>query len=278
MRRLIEFHHFASPEKRRHRLRWLLMLLFILAVLALMIRALAAGETQAAWSLFSPGGEKQVRLRDNDALGFIRDIYEMISPAVVGVIAVSETQPQQNAGELQIGSGSGLIFSADGYIITNYHVVANARELSVSLADGRIAEASLVGAEPAGDLALLKVELTGLPTARFGDSDALCVGDVVFPIGNPGGEQFARSMTMGLISGIDRQMLLADGNLYSLLQTDAAINPGNSGGPLVNCDGEVIGVNSAKIVDADFEGMGFAIPINTVRVFIDATLPEAAGQ
>ena len=100
----------------------------------------------------------------------------------------------------------------------------------------------------------------------------------VFAIGNPGGEQFARSLTMGVISGVERQLLLSDGYEYNLLQTDAAINPGNSGGPLVDCHGCVIGINSVKIVDADFEGMGFAIPINTVRQVLEEDDPDLFSQ
>lgn len=241
-----------------------LSLLALLAMIVLAGRSLAA-PVRPAWSLFpsQPAG--------SSSLSFISDVYEEISPAVVGIAAVDA---DATAGELQVGTGSGLIFDPAGYIITNYHVVAGADALTVSLADGRSAEAEIVGSEPAGDLALLRISLPDLPAAPLGDSAKLRVGEVVFPIGNPGGEQFARSMTMGLISGVDRQMLLADGNLYTLLQTDAAINPGNSGGPLVDCQGNVVGINSAKIVDADFEGMGFAIPIDTVKAFIGELLPE----
>ena len=204
----------------------------------------------------------------------IAAIYQQVEQSVVGVMNVSD----DGAGNLTLASGSGVILTADGYIVTNYHVVAQATELSVSLADGRSVAARLIGAEPAGDLALLKAELEHLTPATLGSSGELRVGDLVFPIGNPGGEQFARSMTMGLVSGLDRKLVLADGNLYTLLQTDAAINPGNSGGPLVNREGVVVGINSAKIVDADFEGMGFAIPADTVQAFLQTCLPQVFSR
>ncbi len=206
--------------------------------------------------------------RDASAIGSeIRtlgcEIYDAVSPAVVCINAVYESEDT-----LKLGSGSGFIFDTRGYIITNYHVIANATDLSVSLADQRTTSATVIAYEESGDLALLKIDLDNLPVATLGSSEDLKVGQLVFPIGNPGGEQFARSITMGIISGLGREMILSDGNLYSLIQTDAAINPGNSGGPLVDAYGKVIGVNSVKIVDADFEGMGFAIPIDTVRSFL----------
>ncbi len=272
MRRHISvFHLQPGRHSKRSRTLRLLTALFLLIFTVLLFRF--SGGAQAAWSFF-PQEERMDGIAGHDALDFISEIYDRISPAVVGVLTLQEGVLPDGNDALQAGSGSGLILRADGYIITNYHVIAAAQEISISLADGRTAEAQLVDAEQGSDLALLKIDLDGLPVAKLGDSSQLRVGDVVFPIGNPGGEQFARSMTMGLISGIDRQMLLSDGNLYSLLQTDAAINPGNSGGPLVNCAGEVIGINSVKIVDADFEGMGFAIPINTVLDFLAGAIPQ----
>lgn len=256
----------SKPDLLRHRFSWRTLLIIVIMLVLFLLPQPTAWGRLLDWD--KPA---------NQQFSFISDIYEDISPAVVGVDAISPTD-SEDSDELQYGSGSGLIFSEDGYIITNYHVVSGALEVQVTLADGRSAIAEVIATEPAGDLALLHVDLDNLPIAPLGNSDNLRVGDVVFPIGNPGGEQFARSMTMGLISGIDRQLLLEDGNLYSLLQTDAAINPGNSGGPLVNCSGEVVGINSVKIVNADFEAMGFAIPINTVRAMIDESLPGAVKQ
>lgn len=167
------------------------------------------------------------------------------------------------------GSGSGVIFSSDGYIITNNHVISGADKIFVHLADGRQCEATLIGQDKRCDLALLRIELPDLPVATLGDSDKVVVGELALAIGNPGGERFARSLTMGVISGLNRLVETSEGSQFKLIQTDAAINPGNSGGPLVNSRGEVIGINSVKIADANFEGMGFAIPVNTVRRVID---------
>jgi len=205
-------------------------------------------------------------------LSFIADLFDDVSPSVV---FISNLLEDDGSDIVQMGSGSGVICSEQGYIITNYHVVADAAALEVHLLDGRKAEAEVVAESRESDLALLKIDLDQLAPADLGDSDDVRVGDVVFPIGNPGGEQFSRSMTMGIISGIDRQLILEDGCLSSLLQTDAAINPGNSGGPLVNSNGEIIGINSIKIVDAEFEGMGFAVPANTVVEVLSPLCPDA---
>lgn len=247
---------------RRGRLRLLfIMIPFAIATIALLQLTV------------SPEGERsffaQTDERGDDRLSFIADIYRRVAPSVVGI----ESLRDDEAGSVSLGAGSGVIVSEQGFIVTNYHVVAGASALTVTLADGRSSEAMLIASDEKADLALLHVELDGLLPAELGLSGELQVGDVVFPIGNPGGEQFARSMTMGLISGIDRRLALSEGSLEALLQTDAAINPGNSGGPLVDCRGVVVGINSAKIVDEDFEGMGFAIPADTVRAFLETALP-----
>ncbi len=193
-------------------------------------------------------------------------VAEQVSPTVVYI--------ENIVGDGVSGSGSGVIISPKGYIITNNHVVAECDSLEVYLADGRQAGGELVGADSSVDLALVKIDLPDLPAARLGDSTSLSVGQLVFAIGNPGGAQFARSMTMGLVSGLNRSLQLPDGDITNLIQTDAAINPGNSGGPLVNLDGEVIGITSIKIVDAYFEGMGFAVPINTaIEVIENLAIP-----
>ncbi|MCR4962295.1 MAG: trypsin-like peptidase domain-containing protein [Firmicutes bacterium] len=201
----------------------------------------------------SPAQEKYVRA--------IVGVAEQVSPTVVYI--------ENIAGHAAGGSGSGVIVSPKGYIITNNHVVAGCDALEVYLADGRRAKGRLVGADSSVDLALVKIDLPDLPAARLGDSAALSVGQLVFAIGNPGGARFSRSMTMGLVSGLNRVLQLPDGDMADLIQTDAAINPGNSGGPLVNLEGEVVGITSIKIVDTCFEGMGFAVPINTAVAVID---------
>jgi S1-C subfamily serine protease len=157
--------------------------------------------------------------------------------------------------------GSGVIIAADGVIVTNYHVVARSDETVVTLADGRRFQARLVGADAATDLAILKIDADGLPTASWGDSDTIEVGEMVWAIGNPFG--LDRTLTYGIVSAIGRRGVL-ENPLQEFLQTDAAINPGNSGGPLVDVHGRVMGITTA-IVGKDFTGIGFAIPSNTAR-------------
>jgi len=213
--------------------------------------------------------------KNEQAFSFIQDVFSQASPAVAYISCASLQKDENQKEVLTLGSGSGVIISEDGYIVTNYHVIANALEVEVILADGRRADAAIIAEAPMDDLALLKIELEALSVAVLGDSEEVRVGQLVFPIGNPGGAQFSRSMTMGVISGVDREVELSAGRLAHLLQTDAAINPGNSGGPLVDCSGCVIGINSIKIVDPEFESMGFAIPINRVVEILQPMCPAA---
>jgi serine protease Do len=163
-----------------------------------------------------------------------------------------------------VGSGSGFIIDAkNGYIVTNNHVIAGAEKLIVSLADGRNLDAKLVGGDERTDLAVVQIADTkDLVATQLGDSSKLQVGEPVVAIGNPGGQEFARSVTTGVVSATNRILNIPGEASFNLIQTDAAINPGNSGGPLVNYQGQVIGINSAKNQEPGFEGMGFAIPIS----------------
>lgn len=194
----------------------------------------------------------------------IIDIASTVGPAVVGVANFQVRGSIFGSGGLtEVGSGSGFIIDAqNGYIVTNNHVVEGAEKLIISLADGRDVAGTLVGGDPRTDLAVVKIEDTqNLKSVQLGDSKALRVGEWVVAIGNPGGREFARTVTVGVVSATDRFLLLQGEASFSLIQTDAAINPGNSGGPLVNYSGQVIGINSAKKDAPGFEGMGFAIPI-----------------
>jgi S1-C subfamily serine protease len=157
--------------------------------------------------------------------------------------------------------GSGVIIEKDGVIVTNYHVVANSDEIDVTLADGRRFQARLVGADPASDLAVLRIDAHDLPTAIWGDSDTVEVGEMVWAIGNPFG--LDRTLTYGIVSAVGRRGVL-DSPYQEFLQTDASINPGNSGGPLVDVHGRIMGITTA-IVGKDYSGIGFAIPSNTAR-------------
>ncbi len=174
--------------------------------------------------------------------------------------------------EPQAGIGSGVIVSAEGYILTNNHVVEGANDIEVSLGDGRRATAKLVGADPDTDLAVLKIDLPNLPAATFGDSNALQVGDVVLAIGNPFG--VGQTMTSGIVSALGRNRLGIN-TFENFIQTDAAINPGNSGGALVDAAGNLMGINTAIYSRSGGSmGIGFAIPVSTARQVLEAIIKE----
>ena len=199
---------------------------------------------------------------------------QMVGPAVVGITNKAYARDFFNRKVLvEQGSGSGVIFDANGYIATNYHVVENAQELVVSLSDGRTFSGKVIGTDPATDLAVVKVDVTGLPAAVLGDSDSLMVGEPAIAIGNPLGMEFRGSVTAGVISALNRTIEIGE-RKFKLIQTAAAINPGNSGGALVNADGLVIGINSAKISVAGVEGMGLSIPINTARPILQSLIEK----
>lgn len=199
---------------------------------------------------------------------------KIAGPAVVGIANKGFARDFFNRKVLvEQGAGSGVIFEASGYIVTNNHVVEGSQELAVSLSDGRVLTGKVIGADPATDLAVVKVDATGLPTATFGDSDGLLVGEPAIAIGNPLGLEFQGSVTAGVISALNRTVDTGE-RKFKLIQTDAAINPGNSGGALVNADGVIIGINSAKIAAQGVEGIGFAIPINTAKPIIQSLIEK----
>ena len=175
-------------------------------------------------------------------------------------------------------SGSGFIITADGYILTNYHVIENANAITVSLYDGTTYQASLVGYDESNDLAVLKVEAENLVPVILGDSDQLNVGDSVLAIGNPLGE-LTFSLTAGLVSAKDREVTMSNSVTMDLLQTDCAINSGNSGGALFNLYGEVVGITNAKYStssssSASIDNIGFAIPINSVKSIVESIIEK----
>ncbi|MEW6724163.1 MAG: trypsin-like peptidase domain-containing protein [Bacillota bacterium] len=196
-------------------------------------------------------------------------VSERVAPAVVGIINKSYARDLLGRTYERISGGTGVIFDSNGYIVTNNHVIEGASELIVLLADGQRLPAQVVGADKATDLAVIKVNAANLPVATFGNSDAVRVGELAVAIGNPIDiVEFQRTVTAGIISGLNRKLSYGE-RTFNLIQTDAAINPGNSGGPLCNARGEVIGINTLKLQGADREGLGFAIPINTVRTIVN---------
>ena len=193
----------------------------------------------------------------------LQDIYAQVNPSVVGVITYADGE--------EYSWGTGVVFTADGYIITNTHVLEGSDAALIRFSDGTEYEARLLGSDSATDLAVLKIDGKNLPYARFADSSECRVGDGVVAIGNPLGEGYSGTMTNGIISAIDRSVS-NNGYNMTLLQTNAALNEGNSGGPLINMHGQVIGITNMKIMYsyyATVEGIGFAIPSSTVKAVVD---------
>lgn len=198
-----------------------------------------------------------------------QEIYEKNISGVVSITSRDESGAAS--------SGTGVVFTADGYLVTNYHVVEAGESISVIFSDGQTREASLVGSDPMTDLAVLYVAADGLTPVEFGDSSTLRVGDTVAAIGDPLGVELRGTMTDGIISGINRDITVG-GRTMTLIQTTAALNEGNSGGPLINCYGQVIGINTMKVGDemsaGGVEGLGFAIPSTTVKEIVDQLLRQ----
>lgn len=189
-------------------------------------------------------------------------IYEKVSPSVVSIVSTTLTQQGTS-------SGSGVIMTADGYIITNAHVIEGADKVTAVTADGMQYNAQIIGSDTQTDLAVIKLnESVTFTPAEFGDSDALKPGEAAYAIGSPGGVQLANSITTGSISAINRDITIDD-RVMTLIQTDASINPGNSGGALINQQGQVVGITSAKLGISYYEGLGFAIPIDSAKEIVD---------
>lgn len=196
---------------------------------------------------------------------------EKVSDSVVGILCYSDDVPDQADTTTASSQGSGIIFSQDGYVITNAHVIGNSKTayaIRVVTSDGKEYKAGVVGYDSRTDIAVLKMDdAKGLTPATFGDSSQLEVGQDIIVVGNPGGLDYQNTTTKGVISALDRK--LSTSSLTKYIQTDAAINPGNSGGPLVNYYGQVVGITTSKIVSETYEGMGFAIPSQTVKSIVD---------
>ena len=247
----------------------------------LAVAVLSSGMTGAiVWNMHGTGTDtaegsttKEVKTINvtGTANSLVEAVAEKVAPCVVGIRTTS-TMTSFFGDQTGAEEGSGVIYKADGYVITNYHVISSAITRSGSkievflptdASDGLTA--TLVGYDSPTDLAVLKINKTGLSAIELGDSSTLKVGQTVIAIGNPGGLEFMGSVSAGIISGLDRKVVLEDVGEMSLLQTDATINPGNSGGALVDAQGKLIGINNSKMSAANFEGMGFSIPVNTVK-------------
>lgn len=290
----------TKPKKHKKRRIWVPCLCSALAASVLTVGACGVGfknyvqpleNKVQQLSAASQGGYNVTNLANEDGTPAnngtaltIPQIAKKVGPSCVGVINKAKVTAQRfydpftgryyytadpNSNELkEQGSGSGIIISEDGYIVTNQHVIEGASEISVVLNTGNEYTAKLIGADEKSDLAVLKIEASGLTAAELGDSNALEVGELAVAIGNPLGLEFAGTVTVGYISALNRTMTV-DNKVYNLIQTDAAINPGNSGGALVNQYGQVIGINSVKISTTGVEGIGFAIAISEAKPIID---------
>lgn len=207
-----------------------------------------------------------------------QNIYQAVaqkaSPSVVGIISQTVSQDSffQDS-SVKSGSGTGIVVDKRGYILTNSHVVSdgNAQKVDVLFNDKKTQTGKVIWNDVNLDLAIIKVERNDLIPAELADSDDISVGDISIAIGNPLGTDFMYSVTQGIISGLDRDVSIEGGNMSGLIQTDASINPGNSGGPLLNQDGQVIGINTVK---ANADNLGFAIPINTAKNIVKRVVDE----
>lgn len=210
----------------------------------------------------------------------IPDIFDAAAPGVAGIL----NYVKDKSGKLELyGSGTGFFISSDGYVVTNAHVIESAQQITVLLDSGEEVEARVIGSDAEIDICVLKIDKTGLPALALGDSDRVRVGEYVLAIGNPlDADKLANTLTFGIISALSREITI-DNYTNEYLQTDAAINFGNSGGPLLNMQGEVIGVNSAKTITAGYdafgnavnaEGIGFALPINQVKDILNSLITK----
>jgi S1-C subfamily serine protease len=237
---------------------------------------------QAQESLSTPLPEDVVLEADAEELLLI-NVYERVNPAVVNIDVSAEVEEGELA---EFGSGSGFVLDAEGHIVTNYHVVAEADEVRVTFSDGMVLVAEVLGTDPFADLSALKVtppEGYDLVPVELGDSDTLKVGQRVIAIGNPFG--LSGSMTVGIVSGVGRTLpsgIVTQTGLFSnplIIQTDAAINPGNSGGPLLDSHGRVIGVNVAiRSTSGLNTGIGFAVPVNTVKRIVPQLIENGKAE
>ncbi len=253
--------------------------LLTIALICSLLGGIVGGGLVLALMPESSGGGSQTTIQVAGDVSPVTAIAEANMPTVVSIVNTSTTTYSdflfgRNYTQESTASGSGVIITADGYIATNYHVIENASKLTVTLYDGRVFDAQIIGGDEATDLAVIKIDADDLAYATMGDSDELRVGDLVVAIGNPlDAQAFAWTVTDGIVSGLGRT-IETDGQSFTLIQTNAAINAGNSGGALLNANGELIGINSMKLTGDAVEGMGFAIPINDAKPILEQLISQ----
>ncbi len=280
-----DFSEFQSPKKKNKKNKngYSIVTVVVCMLLAAVIGASTAAGVMINYNKKNTGNSENISGSvteqnitninvDKTVESVIEAVAQKVTPSVVGIATTIATTNFFGGSSESIGTGSGIIYSKDGYIITNYHViesavVSNSSKIEVYLSDNieKSYQAVVVGYNITNDLAVIKINANNLTPIEIGNIDSVKVGQYVAAIGSPGGLEFMGSVTYGIISGLNR--VISDSssdNSVNLIQTDAAINPGNSGGALVNIKGQIVGVNSSKIAATEYEGMGFAIPIDTV--------------
>lgn len=267
-----------KPKKQKEKRRYgagVVVLALVLAAVVGAASCLAVGffvnpqKTVTVEKTGVSGSNVSIKV-DETAESVVEAVAQKVTPSVVGIRTTTSVRSFFGGTSESSGEGSGVVYSSDGYIITNYHVISDAIsnssgskiEVFLENANSESYAATVVGYNISSDLAVIKISASGLTPAEIADSESLKVGQYVITVGNPGGLEFMKSVTYGVISGLNRVVSSDSG--VELIQTDAAINPGNSGGALVNTKGQLVGINSSKIVSEEYEGMGFAIPSNTV--------------
>ena len=272
---------FTAPEiKIKKKEKFVTKKVFVVTLIVAMIFSAVIGAggfalTQSIW-----GGSSTKNINANNysltkATGSELSIQEIVAKNENSVVAITTESVSTDTWARQYvteGAGSGVVYSEDGYIITNNHVIDGASTINVTLHDGKSYEASLVAADSQSDVAVLKIDASGLTPVSFGDSDALSVGDLAIVIGNPLGT-LAGTASDGIVSGLEREITLV-GKTMTLLQVSASVNPGNSGGGVFDQEGNLIGLVVAKSSGSDVEGLGFAIPSNTVKSVVESLIKD----
>lgn len=265
--------HWNEPDKKKSRSYPSYVLVSIVSAVigALVFSAVFSvnSNREASQNTTQTQSAENITIKPSDNVTTVEAVAQKAMSSVVGITTTEVVQDFWSTQEVQ-GVGSGVVVSADGYILTNSHVISNgaAQNIKVMFMDGEEKEARAVWYDALMDLAVIKVESENLDVAHLGNSENVNIGQLAIAIGNPLGLEFERTVTSGIISGVDRSVEIDEFNkMEGLLQTDASINSGNSGGPLLNANGEVIGINTLKISFG--EGLGFALPINMVKPIVD---------
>lgn len=259
-----------SKQNNKYKNICMILLLLLFASIGYILGSISKTNNTAKENVLPTTNATQIKAVVDDGEISLADIVSITENAVVEIATETVTNGTIMRQFISEGAGSGVIVRADGYIVTAYHVIEDANKIKVTLKNGEIYEAELIGSDSDNDIAIIKIKKDDLTSAVLGDSSKLRVGETAIAIGNPLG-QLGGTVTTGIISALDREIDLGD-TIMNLLQTNAAINPGNSGGGLFNINGELIGITIAKSTGSDVEGLGFAIPINDVKDIINDIL------